>query len=372
MTTSSEHLGLVRIGRMNALMRRSLTFLSFLVLSLYVGFISIRWDAYDNWFKARFGDMVYGTAWRPFVYRSFVPFLIRSARALLPGSVDSSIGSFLNHHPSLIFVEPNVQFKIERLLYLTIDIFALVLFAYGIRRLMRSAGLSNRWSFVSALVVLASLPAYFNYSNHIYDTATLALFTWSLVFIAEQKWTLYLLTFALCVWNKETAVLLGWIFLLTHWRLLRAGDKKFWALLLSQAVIASIILVWIRVTFSSNYGGGVELHYMDRDRPFFLGYTIQSYITVLMLLFLLSYRFKEQHSLLRNGITILPLLLVLTFFFGLLDEYRDYYEALPIVATMISVSLYKIGRQTGLIQTATPERQVLHRRDTISRRVDRS
>lgn len=336
---------------MKDFLKRSRPAAAIVLLSLYVALISSRKPPYDGYYKAMFGDMIYGTAWRPFVGRCFIPFVVRLATGLIPQTVKSFLASLLTqttvlgHHSLFSSSDP---FLIERLLFWCLDIGALICFAYGVWRFMRMFGLPRNWSYLSALIVLGSIPTFFNYSNYIYDASSMALFTWSLVYLVEKKWFAYLPLFAICVWNKETGILLGWVFLLIYWRALRSGSKKYWFLLLSQGAIALLILGAIHFAFESNPGGSVEWHLFDRKGLLFV-YSIETYLTVLGLSFLLFYKFREQPLFLQKAFTVLPILVTLTFFFGLINEYRDYFEALPIVATMISITLYRIAHQVGLI-----------------------
>ncbi|MDP4200269.1 MAG: hypothetical protein Q8922_14770 [Bacteroidota bacterium] len=326
---------------------RQWTRISFVLVSLWVTIAARHiWDSYN---VARFADMIHGTAWRPYVNRSFVPFLIRSMESLLPSGFEAWLLGLLERYPFLAAAHSYDTFKVERSIYLLINIAALTMFAFALRRLMRFAGLPERWSTISVLVAIGSMPAYVTYVTYIYDGMALALFTWSLVFLSKEKWTAYLLTFALCIWNKETAVLLAWIFLLLYWKELRTGSMKHWVLLASQGLMTILILGAIRYTFSDNPGSQMEWHLFHRKIILFV-YTFQGYATLLLLIFLLAYEYKKQRPLFRVGVTVLPILIGSTFFFGMLDEYRDYYEALPIVATMVSVSLYNIARRTQLVE----------------------
>jgi hypothetical protein len=60
---------------------------------------------------------------------------------------------------------------------------------------------------------------------------------------------------------------------------------------------------------------------------------------------MVSHRWFEKPLFLRHSLWILPVLVATCFFFGWLDELRDYYEAYPIVFLLM---IYSAGRLVGI------------------------
>src|ERR1051325_3514893 len=276
------------LARFHLSLSRCQTAALLLLWSLWV-VISER-PLWDSWEYVRVGDLVYGTAPRPYVARSFMPFLIRSVKSLIPSSLEPSINGFLNRYPILSAAHGWETMKIERTIFLVLNIIAFTLAAYGIRRLMRLSNLSERWSVIATVMTICSIPAYLMYITYIYDAPAIALFTWSLVFLAMESWPVYLVTFAICLWNKETGVFLALIFGLVYLQQIRSLNRKTLLLLTFQVVIAAGIAIWKSAAFSGNPGSILEWHLADRKTILFV-YSIQTYVTILALIFLLAYRY---------------------------------------------------------------------------------
>src|SRR5476649_2257834 len=113
---------------MNNFLRSARIALPIVILSIFVTIVSSRRPLYDGYYKARFSDMIQGTAWQPFVDRCFVPFLIRSGEALLPRTIEAKISGFLEQYPFVAAASQADSYKVERVIYLGINIFALICF----------------------------------------------------------------------------------------------------------------------------------------------------------------------------------------------------------------------------------------------------
>jgi hypothetical protein len=99
--------------------------------------------------------------------------------------------------------------------------------------------------------------------------------------------------------------------------------------LLLQALIFVLVKGILFSAFKGNPGGSLEFH---------LGHnlTLQPYGFAELGMFiaavlLCAWRWNEKPLFLRSAVWILLPLAGLTFWFGLLDEYRDYYEVYPVI-----------------------------------------
>ena len=68
-------------------------------------------DIYD---RARFNDMVDGTAYKPFVYRALVPFTIRIVSEAIPDKIGTSINKYVNRNFGDTFTYKMLHLEIHR------------------------------------------------------------------------------------------------------------------------------------------------------------------------------------------------------------------------------------------------------------------
>lgn len=167
-----------------------------------------------------YGDMIYGSAPRPYVGRVLVPWLVRGAVVVTPPAARAALarelGTTLAATPGMeSFARFGYEFALTRLL-----LFGFLFgFALALRRLAQvTIGLTGAARDALPVVALFLLPAQYGYSSQLYDFPALCLFTWGLLSIAEGRDVLYLAAFAVAAVNKETAILLAFV-----WLLVRAG-----------------------------------------------------------------------------------------------------------------------------------------------------
>jgi hypothetical protein len=71
-------------------------------------------------------------------------------------------------------------------------------------------------------------------------------------------------------------------------------------------------------------------------------YSISQFLALIILGVAIIYDWENKPEFLRHSILIICPLIVLTFFFGCLDEYRDYYEVYPIVILLVTHTVVKV------------------------------
>src|SRR3982750_997720 len=101
----------------------------------------------------------------------------------------------------------------------------------------------------------------FRYTNFIYDFPALFLFTLGLLLMVRQRWRAYFVVLGLAAINKETAILLPFVFGLYFVRRRELLNAKFWALLLAQAALCLVVKLGINFVFRDNPGQVVEHHF---------------------------------------------------------------------------------------------------------------
>ena len=303
--------------------------------------------------RAKFMEMVNGTAYQPFVYRALLPGLVRLAAALLPESAHLWITGLVEQNTKfeLLFrvFEWETQAAFEYLFAALLMWICFMGFGhFGAKLTLLTCKIQDRsglWRLVLAMAIVLFLIPFFKYASYIYDPPQLFLFTLALYCLANNQVWAFLAAFGVCCINKETALLLIPIFALIYWRQL--PWRRYFALLAGQIGAFVAIKLLITSAFQSNPGALVEFHLTDHNLPWFVEQMSFTHIIVFIILLALAlYRLKEKDRFLKIAfLCTFPALFVLTLFLGYIDEWRDYYEAYPIAFAMIVDSLRQFKLQ---------------------------
>lgn len=326
----------------------TLTYLVLLALvsGLVLGsFVSVRLDGYE---RAMLQNSIDGTAYRPFVYRALVPFVTRRLTDLVPAALREQI----NDAGRALFTNETLRRKIPigRVDYTSLAILgvlwysSLLGFAWAFTRFLSTFYQFPRpFIYAVSLVGVAGIPAFFASYNYIYDLPHIFLFTLSLVLLSRQRWPAYLVLFALTTLNKETSVLLILAYCLYYHNKL---GRRFWRLLAGQMGMFLAIKLYLTALFGSRPGSVVEFHL--RQNLFLANYNIAQFTAFVIILVAVAYDWQNKPEFVRQALWLLVPLLGLTFFFGVLQEYRDYYEVYPV---LLMLCAHTVARVLGLSVT---------------------
>jgi len=310
--------------------------------------------------QSMFSEMVYGTAWKPFVYRTLLPTSVRIISEATPESIHNALTKKVESSNFLMLGLEKLKWESK---YITEYLIAMILMyssllgsVYAFRKLFDEIYSSPIWfKNVISIILLLAIPAMFqpNYSNYVYDFPALFLFTLGLLFLKQQNWKNYLILFFTACFNKETIILLTMIFAIHFYNYESISRKIYYRLLAIQLMIFGLIKILLYLIFMTNPGGFVEFHLIDRNYLLFNGYSLTTF-TVLLIIFLSIFsRWKEKPKFLKDALWIAVPLLILTLFFGFFDELRAYYAALPVIILLISFNIAKI---LGIELTSKSER----------------
>jgi hypothetical protein len=319
---------------------------------------------------ARLPELVDGTANRPFVYRRALPAAISVIEAVVPISarqwIEAAIGD--NSHARRLLDTTPADEDQSLFLYLSaylLQLAALLGFAIVLRASVRSFLPSEQatadWAPVVALVLL---PIFYRYVCYPNDFPHLFLFTWAWLELSRSRWRWYYPLFVLCCFSKETAILLPFAHALGHFP---AMPRQTWIKHgLIQLALFVVIQSIVRAQYSANPGAEVEwwlgrnwalISDLSKWGFLFFHFTFVGSFSAIVptnfnLLFLLLvplvlWRWREKPLFLRRSIWLVPILVGATFFFGYIDELRDYYEAFPIVFLLIVTSMAFAYRGTS-------------------------
>jgi hypothetical protein len=292
-----------------------------------------------------FGEMIYGKASKPFVYRVLLPATVRMLSAPVPDIIRNTIVNKIDDNISLNKLFKKLKWEkelaVEYFFAMIIMFLSLWGFSFTVRYLFTLFYNTSYW-FADSVSVLAllGLPTMFQYTSFIYDFPLLFFYTLGLVFLYKQDWIKFLLIFLIGCINKETTILLTLIFYIYY----KSDLKKelFNKLLIAQFTIFILVKSTLYFIFKNNPGSFIEFHLIDHNLRLLTGYNLTLAATLLGLILLVFYKWNEKPRYLKISLSMLVPLIILTIFLGFLDELRDYYEIYPVVIIFITHSIARI------------------------------
>lgn len=237
---------------------------------------------------------------RPFVYRVLIPFLSRVLHFLT--GID--------------------------IVYCIIFLFSLSAVGgyFAIIYLLRSFDIDG--AEVKSFVVIQVMLVISIYGMKVYDYATLMFFALSLGLLARGKHGVYLLLFPIATLNRETTFLLTIFYLVYFWK--KIPFPKLFLSVGLQGLVYVVLKLLIQAVFVDN--GGV---------PIWLGWwfvPLEYLKNPFSILIFASFCFiiwqaKFQNEFIKTAIlTIVPLQILLHFFFGMPFELRVFAESIPLIS----------------------------------------
>ncbi len=318
-----------------------------LIISGYVLIVFVKTPGINGYDRAMFPEMIYGTAWKPFVYRTLLPSAVSIVNQIVPEDVHKSLTENAETSEFSMLVLKKLNWESE---FITEYILAIIFmwlflfgFLYAFRRLLTEIYLSPDWftNFIS-LTALLALPTMFQYYSYIYDFPTLFLFTLGLLLMIKHKWSYFLVLFFISCFNKETVILLTMIFAIHFYKNEKVNYRLYFQLLAVQLIIFISVKILLYFLFLNNPGGLVEFHLLDRNYLIFNGYSLTAFVVWLIIILAIFSKWKAKPEFLKDALWIAVPLVILTFFLGYLDELRDYYEVFPIAFLLIAYNIASI------------------------------
>jgi hypothetical protein len=291
---------------------------------------------------AQFHDMIYGTAFKPYVHRALLPATVRLLTVAIPRDQKKALDRFVDESPTIHLISAAVLFikqqHREALTEYAIALLALFLslqgFIWSLRYLFNSLYPVPRiYADITCVAALAALPYCFKYYSHLYDFPTLFLGTLAMGLMYNKQWGQYLTVFVLACLNKETAILLVLLYAVYYRQHLHIAPYKI--RLVSQVIIFLCIKTVLTVIFIHNPGSIIEMHLFDHNLRLFKLYppvTIGIWLAIgATLAFLVFYRWSEKPRFLRDAMWMCIPLGLGILLFGFADELRVYYEVYPVI-----------------------------------------
>lgn len=291
--------------------------------------------------------MIRGQAYRPFVKRQLVPLLVRCGASVTPVLIKERLIKAFEKSSVISHLKWPVAFAPEFTLAIIIMYGSLIGFLIVMRRFLRTfLQISSQLSHIVVLILALGLPITFSGLLYIYDFTQLLLFTAASLCLFKKQWPAFYPLYALACLNKETSLLLPFIFIV--WCVgLKCLNLKNIKHVLTQVLIGVAICTTLSWIYRNTPGEDV---YWLVWRNLNVSFSPLAWVRLVILLtgiFLALFRFQSAPFFLKCGFAAtLPILLLATLFFGYIDEFRDYYEALPF---MVSLSLITIGKKLHIL-----------------------
>jgi len=320
-----------------------------IILSALVFGVFLYRPGINGYYRAMFGEMVYGTAAKPFVQRALLPTTVRLITLAIPPHTRTDIHYSLGEHAAVenlfTILGWEQRYLMEYFIAALLMYMSLWGFVWALRYLLSGVyQVSAVVRDVFTLIVLAGLTQFFCYYSYLYDFPAVFLFTLGLALMLRAKWKLFLVVYMIACLNKETTILLTVVFAVHFWSRTRMTRARFAELLLAQLTMFAAVKIVLFAAFRYNPGSLVEMHLRDHNLGLLGAYPLTAVFGWCGLVLLLFYKWSDKPLFLRHSLWIVVPLVGLTFCFGFLDELRDYYEAYPVVALLL---LHSVSRVWG-------------------------
>jgi hypothetical protein len=339
-------------------------FLTLLGISVYVFALFVRpvegvHSGLNNYHRSKFLDMVNGTAYKPFVYRTLFPTTIRILSAVTPTPIKQAFAAtaqsnrFVRERFRMLFWETTAAYEYG--LASTLMVLCFMGFAHTAAQYTLSLcqlAPQRRTRLFLVVSVLLGLPFFFRYTAYPYDPLQLFLFTLALFFLATSRLRAFVITFVFCCINKETAVLLIPLFAVIG-RKQDVSSRQYQNILFGLIGCYVSIKTLITLLFWNNPGSFVEFQWTHNLEWFQRGLSFTHWIVFISLGWLVFYQWRSKPAFLKWAfVCTLPPLMILALFLGYFDEWRGYYEAYPTVFALSISSLYRLKSNWSLAHAA--------------------
>lgn len=276
-----------------------------------------------------------GKADKPFAYRMLVPEFVKGVVSITPESWKKVITGYAEAYrwkgEFLKKLGWEKEYFFENLVT-TALIFVVFLSSFFVMRSLIYAFFQFP-EFIQDLAPLAStlfLPMFFVITDYIYDPADL-LFSGILLLLIQKRMHFWFLPmYILACFNKETAILFAFVFLLKEY-----GRMPVWRLT-SWMIAILAIAISIKLTtffiYENNKGSFVELQLKHNWYALIFKGSYPPYFHFAAILwgFLLSFHWTRKPVFLRHAFFVIFIPeFILGVFFGWIDEIRIFLDAYP-------------------------------------------
>jgi hypothetical protein len=321
------------------MMKRAASFAAHAILSLYVFWIWLKDPGLERNWTEPVAKLLDGSAAKPYVYRALIPSLARLLMPLVPEGVKRALADWPTH--SRLVATCFQDFKWEAAHAVDYFVLGALSFAFLVGFVLAQRALFRALydgpphaADALSLLSLFGLQLFFVYCSYVYDFPALFFFTLALWLMARERHYLYLVTFAVALFNKETTILLAVLFAVVFFRTMER--RRYLVLLGAQVALFFVSRQILGHFYGGNRGEFSTWHLYDHNMTYaVLRMTPGTLAAALLLTVAVAAHWSQKPLLLRRALlVILPPLVGGAFFYGYFDELRDFYEAYPAVTLL--------------------------------------
>ncbi len=300
--------------------------------------------------RARFLDLIYGRAHRPFVYRALVPWLVRGILAIVPQSLTYGLSEVLLNALPIVgraadFLSWERQHLPEYAVTLGLIYISIVGYLVALRWLARqcydmsASGLP--WlTDALPLLSLTVLPVFFKRGTHfLYDLPALFLFTLALACLRADRLRAYYAVYVIGLLNKETMLFAGVVMAL--WFAAQGGPRWRGRVIvhtIAHGALFAAVRLALMIIYRGNPGEPAEFRLLDNLIFYSYPYWFTAITSVGAVVLLIGHDWQKKPLFLRLALWLAVPFFGLYLVAGSWGEIRVFYELFPIC--------YLLGVQT--------------------------
>jgi hypothetical protein len=292
--------------------------------------------------RARFLDLIYGRAHRPFVYRALVPWLVRGILAIIPRSLTYGLSElFVDALPivgrAADFLSWERQHLPEYAVTLGLIYLSIVGYLLALRWLVRQcydmSTPGHPWlTDALPLLSLTVLPVFFKRGTHfLYDLPALFLFTLALACLRAHRLGAYYAVYVIGLLNKETMLLAGVAMML--WFAAQKGPRwrgRVMRHAMAHAALFAVVRLVLMIVYRDNPGEPAELRLLDNLIFYSYPYWFTAITSVGAVVLLIGHDWQKKPLFLRLALWLTVPFFGLYLLAGSWGEIRVFYELFPI------------------------------------------
>ncbi|MBY0406725.1 MAG: hypothetical protein K2Q01_03475, partial [Rickettsiales bacterium] len=298
--------------------------------------------------------MLSGKAITPHVYRQMVPIMAHALMSLSPESLVAAVTEYMHgwlYTPGSLFAKA-VSFRHS---VVPPELADKNLYAFVVVNLMGYAFLMGYVYYVwvlaraffpqlfsaqviAPLLAILAIPPLCARFAYIYDFPVLFFSAWLTHVLHSRRLVLYTAMVGVATLNKETTFYFIGLFMLWGWTQL--PRRQYLLHLMWQCALFVAVKAAVTLYYRGNPGEFIWTRgFYDHIITNLDGYSVYTFLGLMVAVALLGFRFYAQPLLLRCWIVMLPFCVMSWMVFGMRNEYRVMYELFPALVLMASHTL---------------------------------
>lgn len=297
--------------------------------------------------------MADGKAERPYVQRALLPVVSNMVAKVTPFFLKQAALDFINDVPTNAFMSEMIRFSrwpalVEiyltpydaiRVMVMVLCMFAaLLVYALTLRRLAAQLFPGHRFlpecTTLFGLLLAACLA---DGQFKVYDFPCMALAALGLYYMLQQHWRAYITVFILACFNKETAIFLLPVWGMFMWHRL---PRRKWLDLAGMQLLIWLLIEGLLMTIYIHNPGDYLFHMWALLGREMMIFTPTDMAVLAVFGWMIFSRWQDLPLLLKVGCISIVGCAATYLLFGVLHEYRVFFDSLPVVALIGAYTIF--------------------------------